>query len=109
LVGIRYGATGAVNELRLYSGPRVDKPRTIALGQLSDVQALYPISSFGEYCFCFSLAPALFHGAGILSAAKLSAQPFRSAFTIEEPSEDADDYYNRHGNDDRDLCRACIC
>jgi hypothetical protein len=30
LVGIRYGAAGAVNESRLYFRPRVDKSRTIA-------------------------------------------------------------------------------
>jgi hypothetical protein len=109
LVGIRYGATGTVNESRLYFRPRVDKPRTIALSQLSDVQGLHPISSLVQYRFCFPLAPTFFYGAGILSAAKLSAQSFRSSFAIEEPSEDADNCYNGHSNDNRDLCRACTC
>ena len=35
LVGIRHGSAGAVNESCLYFRPRVDKPRTIALSQLS--------------------------------------------------------------------------
>jgi hypothetical protein len=108
-VGIRYGASGAVNESRLYFGPRVDKPRTIALRQLLNVQGLHSVSSLVEYRFCFPLAPTFFHGAGILSTTKLSAQSFRSASTIEEPRNDADHYYNRHSNYDRDLCCACIC
>src|SRR6202035_5683785 len=82
LVGIRYGATGAVNESRLYFGPRVDKPRTIALRQLLNLQGLHAVSSLVEYRFCFPLAPAFFHGAGILRTTKLSAQSFRSASTI---------------------------
>ena len=44
LVGIRHGSAGAVNESCLYFRPRVDKPRTIALSQLSDVQALHSVS-----------------------------------------------------------------
>jgi hypothetical protein len=108
-VGIRYGSTGAVNESRLYSGPRVDKPRAIGLSYLSDVQALHSVGSLVEYCFCLPLAPAFFHGAGILSTTKLTAQSFCSASTIEDPSEDADDCYNRHSNDNRDLCRGYIC
>src|SRR6202030_3369309 len=59
-VGIRYGATGAVNESRLYFGPRVVKPRTIALRQLLNVQGPHAVSSFVEYRFCFPLAPAFF-------------------------------------------------
>jgi hypothetical protein len=96
LVGIRYGATGAVNESRLYFRPRVDKPRTIALSQLSDVQGLHPISSLAQYRFRFPLAPAFFHCAGVLCATKLSAQSVRSAFANKKPN--ANTYDDQHRN-----------
>jgi hypothetical protein len=96
LVGIRHGSAGAVNESCLYFRPRVDKPRTIALSQLSDVQGLHPISSLVQYRFCFPLAPTFFHGAGILSTAKLSAQSYRSALANKEPN--ANTYDDQHRN-----------
>jgi hypothetical protein len=37
LVGIRYCASGTVNEPRLDSAPRFDKPRTITRSELPDV------------------------------------------------------------------------
>ena len=76
LIGIRYGAAGAVNESCLYFRPSVDKSRTIVLSQLSDVQVLHPVGSLVEDRFRLPLAPAFFHCAGVLSAAKLSAKSF---------------------------------
>jgi hypothetical protein len=104
LVGIRYGATGTVNESRLYFRPIVDKPRTIALRQLSDVQALHSVSSLVQYRFCFPLAPAFFHCAGVLSATKLSAQSVRSAFANKKPNTNT--YYDQHRNSKGYICDA---
>jgi hypothetical protein len=73
LVSIRQGTAGAVNEPGLHSGPRLDKPRTIAWSERPNVQGLHVICALVEQCFCFPLAPAFFHGAGIFRAAKLSA------------------------------------
>jgi hypothetical protein len=106
LVSIREGAAGAVNEPGLNSGPGLDESRTIARGQRPDVHGLHVIGAFVKQRLCFPLAPAFFHGAGILSAAKLSAESLRPAFPGEKRNGDACGQHHNDCGDYGDLCRA---
>jgi hypothetical protein len=60
------------------------------------VQGLHPVSSLVQYRFCFPLAPAFFHGAGVLSTTKLTAQSYRSALANKKPN--ANTYDDQHRN-----------
>jgi hypothetical protein len=63
------------------------------------MQTLHSLGALVELRFCMPPAPALFHGAGIFSATKLSAQPSRSVFMGKEPDADA---YDHHYSDSDD-------
>jgi hypothetical protein len=70
------------------------------------VHGLYVICALVKQRFCFPPAPAFFYGAGIFSAAKLSAESLRSAFPDKKRNGDA---CGQHYNDRDDygyLCRA---
>jgi hypothetical protein len=108
LVGVRYRISGAVNEARLDSAPGLDKPRTIARSERSDVQALHSVRAPIEYRFRFPPAAAFFHGAVILSATKLSAQSLGTAFARKKPNSDARGHHDGDSDDQAYLRRIYV-
>jgi hypothetical protein len=90
----------------LNSGPRFDKPRTIARSERPDVKALHAFCALVKRRFCFLPAPAIFHGARIFSAAKLSAESLRSAFLNKKRNGDACGQHHNDCDDCGYLCRA---
>ena len=73
LIGIRNGASRAVNEPRLDPLPGLYEARTIARCEGSDVETFDSFSALVELGFRMPLAPAFLHGAGILRSPKTSA------------------------------------
>ncbi|MGB6431533.1 MAG: hypothetical protein WBF06_13185, partial [Candidatus Acidiferrales bacterium] len=98
LIGVGNCPAWAVNEPRLDSAPSLHEPRAIGRTKRPDVQSFHACRALIERRFGFALAPALFHGAGVFSAAELSAQSRRPAVTNKNYNAHADGY--RHRNRD---------
>jgi hypothetical protein len=72
------------------------------------MQSLDSCGALIERRFRFPLAPTFFHGAGIFSAAELSAQFFRPALANGEPNADCCDHDYEYSDSDCYLRRVYL-
>jgi hypothetical protein len=106
LVRFRYSPGGAVNEARLDPAPGVYKARTIAGCERTHMEGLDSLRAPFQFGFRARNVAAFLHGAGVLSLAKLSAQPRGPALSMRKVRGDTCNYYHDGRNDQDQFCRA---
>jgi hypothetical protein len=99
LVRFRYRTGGAVNEAGLDCAPRLHETRSIACCERPDVKLFDSLHTIFEPGFAMPHVATFPYGATIFSAAKLSAQLFGPALSLQNERRDACNESHDESND----------